>query len=125
MKIQLVAIPQFCIGMVLYSIHYILVRLVPEYNLTVIRCYAADVLALIVCIPIFVNSQIFFKVRKRYYITKFDVIAYFILFSLYFEIIMPNYLSNLTGDKFDILAYAIGGSTLYFSQRFSTKPIQR
>jgi hypothetical protein len=121
MKMQLVALPQFIIGLILYSIHFILVRLVPEYNFTIIRCYAADILVLIVCIPIFINSQIFFRIRKKKYITKLDVFVYFILFSLYFEIVMPNYFTKFTSDLFDIIAYGLGGTMLYFSQELNKR----
>jgi hypothetical protein len=117
-KIQIVALPQFIIGTVLYSIHFLLKSFIPEYNFSLIRYYTADVLALIVCVPIFINSQIFFRVRKKKYITKLDIILYLILFSLYFEIIMPQYFERFTGDVFDIIAYGIGGIILYFSQGF-------
>jgi len=98
--------------------------MVPEYNFTFIRWYIADVLALIVCIPIFVNAQIIFRVRKKEYITIIDIIIYFILFSIYFEIIGPKYLKNLTGDVFDIITYGIGGLILYFSQPIIIKKIK-
>jgi drug/metabolite transporter (DMT)-like permease len=114
---KLVAMPQMCAASVLYGLHFILAKTYPEYNHTFIRWYFADVLALVVCIPIFINSQIFFRIRKKCYVTLIDIIIYFLLFSLYFEIIMPIKLPNLTGDLFDIIAYALGGCILYFSQK--------
>ena len=113
---KFIAIPQFFTGLILYIIHFFL-RNIPQYNFTTIRWYIGDVFVLIVCIPIIVNSQILFGIRKRLYITLFDVLLYWIIFSLYFEIIMPNYSENITGDVFDIIAYLIGGLILLFSQK--------
>ena len=61
---EIIALPQFIIGIFLYAIHFILVRVYQPYNHTIFRNYFADVLALIVCIPIFVNSQRLFHIRK-------------------------------------------------------------
>jgi hypothetical protein len=116
---KFIAIPQMCLGIFLYTIHYSLRELLPIYNKSPIRWYFGDFLALIVCIPIFVNAQIFFKIRKKYYITIVDVIMYFLLFTVYCEIIMPNYKKNMTGDPLDVIAYFFGGILLYFSQKYS------
>ena len=113
---KLIAIPQMLVASLFYCIHYCLRIFIVEYNYTIIRCHIADFLALIVCIPIFVNSQILFRIRKKEYITIIDIIIYFIIFSLYFEIIGPKYINNFTGDVFDIIAYGIGGLILYVSQ---------
>ena len=99
-----------------YWIHYIFRITIPAYNFTMIRWHIASVLALIVCIPIFVNSQIVFRIRKRKYITIIDIILYFLIFTLYFEIIGPKYISNFTGDIIDIIGLGVGGFILYFSQ---------
>ena len=121
---KFIAIPQLLVASLLYWIHYFFRIMVPEYNFTFIRWYIVDVLALIVCIPIFVNAQIIFRVRKKEYLTIIDIIVYFLLFSMYFEIIGPKYLKNLTGDVFDIIAYGIGGLILYFSQPIIRKKIK-
>jgi hypothetical protein len=121
MKTQIVALPQFMIGSLIYLIHYTLRVFLPIYNSTLIRFYLGDILALIVCIPIFVNSQIWFKVRKCNYIMIWDIIGYFLLFSMYCEIVMPHFIKTMTSDPFDILAYAIGGLILYFSQGTTNK----
>ncbi|MDR1429652.1 MAG: hypothetical protein LBI85_05135, partial [Spirochaetaceae bacterium] len=54
--------------------------------------------------------------RKKY-ITPFDIVLYFLIFSIYGEIILPKYRENITGDYFDILAYGIGGIVLYLSTK--------
>jgi len=113
---KFIAIPQMLVAFLFYSIHFCLSRNLPQYNFTFIRWYIADVLALIFCIPLFVNSQVIFRIRNKKYITIIDIAVYFIIFSLYFEIIMPKIWKHLTADMFDIVAYAIGGIILYFSQ---------
>ena len=122
---KFIAIPQMIIALIFYCIHYLLRIFIIEYNFTIIRWHIASVLALIVCIPIFVNSQIIFRIRKTNYITIVDIIIYFILFSLYFEIIGPKYIKNFTGDIIDIVGYGIGGIILYFSQSIIRKKYLR
>jgi hypothetical protein len=111
--------PQMCIGICLYIIHYTLRELLSAYNKTPMRWYFGDILALIVCIPIIINFQIIFKIRRKYYITLVDILIYFILFAFYFEIIGPIYKNNLTSDPVDIIAYLIGGILLYYSQEYN------
>lgn len=122
---ELHSISQHCIllkqmffaGMI-YSVHKILCYAYPAYNHSFIRWYLADFLALIFCIPIFVNSQILFGIREKKDVHIVEVIAYAVLFSLYFEIIGPHFLPHFTADCGDIVAYFLGGFTLYFSQKF-------
>jgi hypothetical protein len=52
------------------------------YNYTPFRWYFADILALIVSVPFFVNLQIVFM-RRRYYYIKFIEIAFWIVFFHY------------------------------------------
>lgn len=116
MRNKYIAIPQLLIGLFLYIIHLLIYKFIFSYNFLLIRWYAGDVLALFVCIPLFVNAQIFFNVRKIKKITIVDVILYFSIFSILFELVLPVFLKRLTRDYIDIAAYAMGGLLLLLTQ---------
>jgi integral membrane sensor domain MASE1 len=118
MKNKYIAIPQMVIGIMLYSIHYLLRILVPAYNYTLIRWYFGDILSLIVIVPIIVNSEIIFRLRRKYYLNVFDIASCFIGLTLYCEIIMPRYKLNMTSDLLDVIAYFISGVLLYLSDYY-------
>lgn len=111
-----VAVFQMTVASCLYWLHRFLIVKSEFYSHCVFRFYIADFLALIVCVPIFVNSQILFQVRRPTCICLGEIIFYAILFSLYFEIIGPKFFMHFTSDVFDCLAYFAGGAILYFSQ---------
>lgn len=121
---KLIATRQMIIAAVLYCLHRYLCYNNVLYAVSIFRWYFADGLALIVCIPIFVNSQILFKVRGLHRITIIEVILYATLFSVYFEIIGPVFISQFTADIFDMVAYFSGGFILYFSQNMN-KTLQK
>lgn len=112
-----IAVPQLIIGTIVYTIHYILRNTLDIYNWTLVRWYIADFLALIVCVPIFVNIQLFFNVRKKNYITFYEIIFYTLLFTILYEFICPFLLKRMTFDPLDIAFYLSGGISLYFSQK--------
>jgi uncharacterized protein YybS (DUF2232 family) len=118
----LAGIPQMVTGLLFYLIHFLLKKYVYGYNFTVIRNHFADYLTLIVCVPVFVHIQILFGRKRKKYITAFDIILYFLIFSIYGEIVLPKYRKNITGDYLDIIAYAVGGIVLYLSTRTYKKP---
>jgi len=120
-KIKFIAIPQMLIGIFLYGIHFLLKENFHQYNFTPFRWYFGDTLALIVSIPLFVNLQIIFMNRQYLFIGFNEIIFWWLLFSIYYEIIMPQKFEKITGDPIDVLAYAIGGCLLYFSQDFGKK----
>jgi len=117
MKTKYVALYQMFIGMMLYSLHYFLRTFSNNYQTTYIRNYLANFLVLIVCVPLFVNIQILFKVRKSEKIKLSEIVFFFFIFSILYEIICPYLLHRMTADIVDVLFYAIGGIVLYFSQK--------
>jgi hypothetical protein len=104
-------------GIIIYSIHYIISRIFDSYNLLPVRWYIGDFLALIVCVPLFVNLQIILGLKKNKTLT-FEIIFYFIIFTLLYEIILPLKNNKLTADLYDCIAYALGGLFLYITQNF-------
>ena len=113
---KVVAFPQMITGLIFYITHILLRIFVYSYRFTIIRHYIADFLALIVCIPLFANIQVMLRIRKKNYITFNEIIIYFLIFSIFFELISPFILKKMTFDPLDILFYGIGGLVLYFSQ---------
>lgn len=111
-----VAILQMTVASCIYWLHRFLIGKSEFYSHCVFRFYIADFLALIVCVPIFVNSQILFRIRRPTDINLDEIIFYAMLFSLYFEILGPKFFIHFTSDVFDCLAYFMGGAILYFSQ---------
>lgn len=103
-------------GLIFYFIHIILRNIILSYNFTLIRQYIADYLTLIFCIPLFVNIQVIFNIRKRFYITFYEIVLYFLIISIFCEIIGPMYSKHMTSDPIDLILYLIGGIVLYFSQ---------
>jgi hypothetical protein len=121
--IKFVAFPQMVTGILLYGVHYILKNNLQAYNYTSFRWYFSDTLALIVSVPFFVNLQIVFMRRQYLFIGFNEIVFWWLVFSIYYEILMPQKIATITGDPLDIVAYAIGGCILYFSQDFSKKNI--
>ena len=109
-----ICLPQLFIGSILYWIHRFFL-IFPVYNKSFFRGFFPDYLALVVCIPIFTTSQKWFRLRRKNKIYFFEMLGYVLLFSIYFEIIGPKYIKTFTGDYLDILAYFLGGITLYLS----------
>ena len=120
-KRHFIAFPQMLVGIMIYGVHYILRSTLPIYNFTIIRQYIADFLALIVCVPMFVNIQLFFNIRKKNYITFYEIIFYTLLFTVLYEFICPFLLKRMTYDPVDIVFYLLGGIVLYFSQKIQFK----
>ena len=116
-KRYFLALPQMFVGIIFYIIHYILRNTLFMYNFLLIRHYIADYLALIVSIPVFINIQVLFNVRKIPYIKFYEIIFYFLLISIVYEIICPFILNRGTFDPIDFLFYGLGGIVLYFSQK--------
>lgn len=110
-----ICFPQFVFASILYLGHRFLIQQSPVYRTSFFRGFFPDFLALLVCIPVFASSQKIFNLRKRNKIYFIEIVLYWILFSVYFEIIGPNFIKSFTGDLWDILAYFLGGITLYIS----------
>ena len=91
-------------------------KLCPPYNHLWIRQYAGDILALIVCAPLFTSFQLILKVRHNPFIRFWEICAYWVLFSVVFEVFSPCILRRGYADAYDVVAYGIGGLLLYLSQ---------
>ncbi|MCM1236460.1 MAG: hypothetical protein NC489_40795 [Ruminococcus flavefaciens] len=117
----IIAFPQMAIASFLYLLHRFCFCSFEFYAKSVFRFYFGDLLALIVCVPIFVNSQVFFRIRKPVRIKTWEIVLYSIIFSVYFEIVGPIFLKNFTADFFDCVAYFLGGLILYLSQFWRKK----
>jgi hypothetical protein len=115
-RIKIIALPEIITGVLLYSMHYLLKENFYPYNYTPFRWYFGDILALIVSIPFFVNLQIVFMGRKYLPIGFNEILFWWFIFSIYYEILMPQKLVTMTGDPIDIIAYGLGGGILYWSQ---------
>jgi len=111
-----IAVPEMLTGMSTYAIHYLLRWISATYNSTLFRGYIADVLALIVCVPLFANIQVFFKVRRLPQIRFVEIVLYFCVYSILYEGVAPMISDHATADWFDILAYALGGMILWIIQ---------
>jgi len=114
---RFIALPQMFTSIIIYIVHLLLRKIIFQYNFTLIRYYIADYLTLIVCIPLFVNIQVVFNIRKSLFIKVYEIIIYFILFSVYCEIIGPLISNKMTYDPIDFIFYLLGGIILYFSQK--------
>lgn len=113
---KFVALPEMFIGMGLYGFHFFLRETSEMYNATVFRGYFSDVLALIVCVPIFVNIQILFRTRKKFKIHLWEIGLYLIIFSVVYEYLYPKVWYKSTADIYDVVAYALGGVILWALQ---------
>ena len=103
-------------GSLLYLLHFFLKMNGKGYNSTLFRYYFSDVLALIVCVPLFANLQVLFRVRKNFNIMGKEIVLYFLIFSIVYEGISPQIYYKATGDWLDVLAYALGGLILWVIQ---------
>lgn len=110
-----ICFPQFILASILYWGHRFLIQQSLVYETSFLRGFFPDFLALPVCIPLFASSQKIFKLRKKNKIYFIEIILYCILFSVYFEIIGPTFIKSFTRDYWDIVAYFMGGITLYIS----------
>jgi hypothetical protein len=111
-------------GSFLYLVHFNLSKLWAFYNTTVFRWYFGDYLALVVCIPLIINIQVYFGFRQKCCIKIIEIFIYFIIFSISFEIILPIILKKTTSDVIDIIAYAFGGMVLYLVENILTIKIR-
>lgn len=111
-----IAVPEMLTGMSIYAIHYLLRWISASYNSTLFRGYIADILALIVCVPLFANIQVFFKVRRFPQIRFVEIVLYLCIFSILYEGVAPMIADRATADWLDVFAYASGGMILWTIQ---------
>ncbi|MCB0278896.1 MAG: hypothetical protein KDD94_05305 [Calditrichaeota bacterium] len=70
-----------------------------------------------------------FLIRQQLNLTKltkpdfFFIFAFCVVFSIWFELILPIFQPLSTGDSYDVLAYFLGGITLHISSKFSKPAI--
>jgi len=86
------------------------------------RNYFMDVL----CMPI-VFGIIHYSLRlliPHFILTASMMISLTIMYSIYFEVILPPISSRYTFDGWDILAYALGASISYMVQRYTFRNVE-
>ena len=113
--INMFAKKQLIISVVLFYTHHFLSKYSSVYSNTPFRWYLGDLLSIIVCVPVFINIQIALKIRTNRTNATCDILFYTILFSIYYEIILPKKSNLFTGDIVDIAFYFISGMILYLS----------
>jgi len=113
---RIICSKQFCIGAFVYSIHFYLSRFTDWYPHTLLRMYLGDLLALIVLVPLFVFFQTLLGIQRKPYISFKEIVFYFLLISVVFELISPFWIHKGTSDILDIFCYAISGLLLFVSQ---------
>lgn len=112
---------QCLLGSFFYWMHRFFIYISTAYRHSFFRGFFPDYLALIVCIPIFATTQKWFSLRKKNKVYFVEIILYWGLFSIYFEIIGPKYVTSFTSDYLDVVAYLLGGLTLYLSNLWYNK----
>ena len=73
--------------------------------------FAASYLDDLICLPMVLGSILVahrFLVRPLTRLALSHSLAVFLVFSLYFELILPRLSNNFTGDPWDIVMYAVG-----------------
>jgi len=71
------------------------------------------------CIPIVIGSSelIIASFKRGFKTTKAMIFATIAYFSIIFEVILPYYSVEYTGDVLDIFCYIIGGFVFYLTKR--------
>ena len=103
---------------VLFAAHRVLIAACPAYSHALVRGYLGDFLALPICVPFFATSQTWLGVRRvGANLRATEILAYWLLFSVWFEILAPQVWHRLTADPWDVVAYGLGGLCLWLLSR--------
>lgn len=85
----------------------------------------------LVCAPVILFPALLFFRRFVYYrnvnyiFPTGYLLFFWVVFSLYFEVILPNFNSSFTADPLDMLMYAIGIFVFVFMQKPFGKLIEK
>jgi hypothetical protein len=103
-------------AIVVVAILYILGKLgtiMPIKAINILKFYYFDVLAPILCIPLFGYLQKVFYLSNKRDVMVIEIAGYIIIFSLIFEYYFPIILHENTSDICDVLCYIGGGIITY------------
>jgi hypothetical protein len=117
-KLNLIAPTAIVIGGTLYLVHRVLIAFELAYHGWWIRGYVGDVLALVVCVPLFLSIQSIAGLRlPSHSIKLIDIVLFWFIFSVFFEMVAPMFWIHQTADAWDVVAYALGGAILWILSR--------
>lgn len=77
------------------------------FSIPILDNYADDFFAMPFILTIFLIEQFFWK-RRTTLLSTFEIIIFTLLFSIFFELILPIFNTNYTTDYWDFFAYALG-----------------
>ena len=104
--------------LIISLISYLLNRLCLShgvYSHNLFKSYLGDFLALPIFIPVAATIQSVFGQRRNQAAPCLtEILIYWVVFSLFFEIVAPQLWSHATGDSIDVIAYLLGGVCLWF-----------
>ncbi len=75
-------------------------------------------------VPMVLTFSLFLQqtwVNPLFVYSKFFILSVILYFGFLFEIILPRFISAYTSDKYDLIAYFIGGIVFYILQIFFIK----
>ncbi len=118
--IQEIPLKTLHIAFVIFVITYFGVQLTKffEYpSSSFINYYMNDLIAIPIVATI--SLYILWLIKKDYGIRLdvFSLASLLILYSVYFELYLPEYNSRYTGDVWDIICYLIGAVVFYILQK--------
>ena len=98
-------------------------KVAEQFNASIplLHAYLEDVLALpIILSTALIAVQYLLPGNRNFVITRRDLLIIIVLFTLYFEGILPYFNENFTSDPVDILCYAVGA---WIFQSFMNRPL--
>ena len=119
---RMICSKQFFAGSFFYSIHFFLIHFSKWYGGTFARSYFGDFLGLIVLVPLFVFFQTSLGIQRKEFIPFHEILFYWVLISVVFEVVVPYFLKRGSADIIDVICYLLGGLVLYVSQFFKEVP---
>ncbi len=85
----------------------------------ILRNYLADFLCMPVVLSICLFCVQFIKKDRKLKLPVFSIFSLFVLYSIYFEVILPPLHDRYTADPVDVLMYFSGSLVFYFLQKIS------
>lgn len=84
------------------------------FNTELLSSYLDDVLIVPIAMGISMVIQRFFILKNQSFsYSKWSVVCVCVFFAIAFEVIIPKFSIHYHSDKFDLLAYALGGLIFY------------
>ncbi|HEY9184731.1 MAG TPA: hypothetical protein VIM94_05360 [Salegentibacter sp.] len=85
----------------------------------ILRFYLADFLCMPIVLAICLFCVQFIKKDRNLRLPAFSIFSLFVLYSIYFEVILPPLHERYTSDPVDVLMYLSGSLLFYFLQKIS------